>query len=99
MAITIKNDFGEKREKHTMRITGTLSLDSNYPTNGEDVSMIHPRISRLEVVGSQYILQFFPATKKLKAFEITSSKLAEVGNGTNLSGESDLPFVAFVDVE
>ena len=105
MVITYKEDqeIYEKCGHNYKIITGSLAFDSSYPTNGEpmDLSKQIPTDIHMVIIepSAGYILQYDYTNKKVKAYwndynAGADAALIEVTNTTDLSGLTDVRFMA-----
>ena len=93
MAISVSEKIVFARAGRKTLIMGKITMDDEYPTNGEAVTAADFGLSRLNhlLCGASetgYVFAFDDSASKIKAFEAGAdgAALDEVANATDLSG-------------
>ena len=97
--------FGSALSRGAGFDTGTIALDSSYPTGGETLAFFNNTTLVMCQPRGGYVFDYDITNSKLKALLVASqpiaaqstemSVLVEASNTKDLSALSDIPFVAF----
>ena len=98
VAVTETTTFGNKKVK-----IGTIDFDDSYPTGGEELLPGTLGMERIDFIqinadGDGYLFEYDYSASKVVAYVSGGTAgvvLAEDANQTNMSGVTDVKFMAF----